>query len=170
MGGTDRRSGKGTNLEILHRTAVKAFAAQRASQPWVLVVDDDPVTARALSRVLSTRTGARVAIVRAVDAALRLVAGATEPPVLAVLDFELRHGETGLNVLLSLRASGSDVPCVFHTGVPVRAAAALEASRLGRAYPIFAKGLALGELVAWVQGIVAGATSRSGTHRRVVTS
>jgi ActR/RegA family two-component response regulator len=144
-------------------------AARSARPPWVLVVDDDPITARALSRVLSTRTGARVAIVQTVDAALRLVAGAAEPPILAVLDFELRQGETGLCVLLSLRASGSDVPCVFHTGVPVRAAEALEASRLGRAYPIFAKGLALGELVAWVQGIVAAANSRSGTHRRVIT-
>jgi ActR/RegA family two-component response regulator len=149
---------------------VSAFAAKSASQPWVLVVDDDPATARSLSRVLSTNTGARVAIVDTVDAALLLVTRAAEAPVLVVLDFELRQGETGLNVLLSLRASGSEVPCVFHTGVPVRAAAALEASRLGRAYPIFAKGLAQDELLGWVQGVVAGGRSRSGTHRRAITS
>jgi ActR/RegA family two-component response regulator len=150
---------------------VSAFAAKSARQPWVLVADDDPATARSLSRLLSTKTGARVAIVDTVDAALLLVTRAAEPPILAVLDFELRQGETGLHVLLSLRASGSEVPCVFHTGVPVRAAAALEASRLGRAYPIFAKGLAQDELLGWVQGVVTSAArSRSGTHRRAITS
>jgi ActR/RegA family two-component response regulator len=150
---------------------VSAFAAKNAGQPWLLVVDDDPVTARSLSRLLSAGTGARVAVVHSVDDALRLVARAAEDPALAILDFELAQGETGLNVLLSLRASGSEVPCVFHTGVPVRVAAALEASRLGRAYPIFAMGLAQDELVTWAQGVVASASMRrSGTRRRAITS
>lgn len=152
---------------------VNAYAVGNAAQgPWVLLVDDDGVAARALSRLISASTGARVAIVHGVDDALRLVSRAVEPPALVILDFELDQGETGLGVLLSLRASGSDVPCVFHTGVPVRAAAALESSRLGRHYPIFAKGLAQDDLVAWVQGVVAGAEVRrqSGTRRRAVRS
>jgi ActR/RegA family two-component response regulator len=151
---------------------LSAFATSNARVPWVLVVDDDPLMARSLSRVLSATTGARVSIVANVDDALRLVLRGSEAPAVAILDFELAGGETGLGLLLSLRSSGSEVPCVFHTGVPSRALAALESSRLGDGYPVFEKGSGEAALLSWVTGIVAGGASRarSGTRRRVVTS
>jgi ActR/RegA family two-component response regulator len=151
---------------------LSAFATATAAESWILIVDDDPMMARALSRMLLVSTGARVAIVASVDAALRLVSRAREAPAVAVLDFELGRGETGVQALLSLRASGSDVPCVFHTGVPGRVRDALDASRLGRSYLVFEKGSSESDLVAFVAGVVAQgpAHARSGTRRRVTPS
>jgi ActR/RegA family two-component response regulator len=123
-------------------------ARQQSRCPWVLVVDDDPVTARATARAVSGATGARVALVADVDSALRLATRASVPPAAAILDFELGDGTTGLTVLMSLRASGCDAPCAFHTGSPELALAALEESHVGDGYPVFDKGDAT--LVSWL--------------------
>jgi CheY-like chemotaxis protein len=146
-----------------------SVARKQSGHPWVLVVDDDPIAARATARAVSSVTGARVALVADVDSALRLAMRASEPPAAAILDFELGGGSTGVTVLLSLRASGCDVPCAFHTGSPGAALSALVSSRLGDGYPVFDKGDKGGSLVSWVVGIVgAEATShRSGTRRKV---
>lgn len=167
-----RRSVERLEPSRTDEVTVNAFAAPKASPTWVLVVDDDPAMARAISRVLSSSTSARVSVVHDIDAALRLVMRADSAPAAAIVDFELAGGQTGVNLLLSLRANGSEVPCVFHTGVPSRALAALEACRLGGSYRVFQKGADQAELLAWVIGVLAGGAShaRSGTRRRVVTS
>jgi ActR/RegA family two-component response regulator len=146
-----------------------SVARQQSVTPWVLVVDDDPIAARATARAVSSVTGARVALVAGVDSALRLAMRASEPPAAVILDFELSDGSTGLSVLMSLRASGCDAPCAFHTGAPERAISALRSSRVGDGYPVFDKGGTTGSLVSWVAGLVgaeAGA-HRSGMRRKI---
>jgi ActR/RegA family two-component response regulator len=146
-----------------------SVARKQSGHPWVLVVDDDPIAARATARAVSSVTGARVALVANVDSALRLAMRASEPPAAVILDFELGGGSTGLAVLMSLRASGCEAPCAFHTGSPAVVAAALVASRLGDGYPVFQKGENDGSLVSWIVGIVGAETSthQSGTRRKV---
>jgi ActR/RegA family two-component response regulator len=145
-----------------------SVARKQSGSPWVLIVDDDPIAARATARAVSSVTGARVALVADVDSALRLAMRASEPPAAAILDFELGGGSTGLSVLLSLRASGCEAPCAFHTGAPGTAHAALESSR-SDGYPVFDKGNNDGSLMSWVVGIVGAEASshRSGTRRKV---
>jgi ActR/RegA family two-component response regulator len=146
-----------------------SVARRQSGSPWVLVVDDDPIAARATARAVSSITGARVALVADLDSALRLAMRASEPPAAAILDFELGGGSTGLAVLMSLRASGCEAPCAFHTGSPEAALSALVSSRLGDGYPVFDKGDNGGSLVSWVLGIVGKEASshQSGTRRRV---
>ncbi|HVU01285.1 MAG TPA: response regulator [Polyangiaceae bacterium] len=144
-----------------------AIARQQSKSPWVLVVDDDPVAARATARAVSGATGARVALVADVDSALRLATRASVPPAAAILDFELAGGATGLSVLMSLRANGCDAPCAFHTGAPDAALEALEKSRIGDGYPVFDKGD--GTLISWLArtiGIPQGSHT-SGVRRKV---
>lgn len=144
-----------------------SVARRQSSSPWVLVVDDDPVAARATARAVSSVTGARVALVQDVDSALRLALRASSPPAAAVLDFELGDGSTGLSVLMSLRASGCDAPCAFHTGAPDLAVNALASSRVGDGYPVFDKGgSSLLQWLAEILGVTADA-HRSGMRRKV---
>jgi CheY-like chemotaxis protein len=137
----------------------------------VLIVDDDPVAARATARIVGSGATVKVSFVTDVDSALVLVSRAAEAPSAVILDFELRRGETGIMALMSLRAAGCDSPCAFHTGSPQRAREALESSRLGTDYPIFDKGAPeYGALVAWLSGVFAKhalASHVSGTRRRV---
>lgn len=146
-----------------------SVARKQSGHPWVLVVDDDPIAARATARAVSSATGARVALVADVDSALRLAMRASEPPAAVILDFELGGGSTGLAVLMSLRASGFETPCAFHTGSPGAVASALIASRLGDGYPVFHKGDNDGSLVSWIVGTLgAEATAhQSGTRRKI---
>ena len=146
-----------------------SVAREQSGHPWVLVVDDDPIAARATARAVSSVTGARVALVADVDSALRLAMRASESPAAVILDFELSDGSTGLSVLMSLRASGCEAPCAFHTGAPERAIRALGATRVGDSYPVFEKGGVGGALVSWVArqvGAEAG-SHRSGVRRKV---
>jgi CheY-like chemotaxis protein len=147
-----------------------SVARKQSGHPWVLVLDDDPIAARATARAVSSVTGARVALVFDVESALRLAMRASEPPAAAILDFELGGGTTGFLVLERLRASGFEAPCAFHTGAPGAAASALASGRLGGTYPVFDKGDKDGSLVSWVMGIVGAEASshRSGTRRKVV--
>jgi ActR/RegA family two-component response regulator len=144
-------------------------AQQRQQQaPWVLVVDDEPLTARATARAVSASTGARVSLVSDVDSALHLVRRASEAPAAVLLDFDLKDGETGLTVLLSLRAAGCESPCAFHTGAPARARAALSAARFDDGYPVFDKGTQ--GFATWVLGLLRGGASAhsSGVRRKLV--
>jgi CheY-like chemotaxis protein len=142
-GARDRLVGRS---EDMNEVARRSDAA-----PWVLVVDDDPLAARAAARLIMSSTGARVTMVGSVAQALRLVTRAEPGPSAVVLDYDLRDGEKGLTVLLSLRAAGFEVPCAFHTGAPDRARDALRKSRLVDGYPIFDKGV-VGDrhLIGWL--------------------
>jgi hypothetical protein len=89
------------------------------------------------------------------------------PPSAAILDFELGDGATVLAVLMSLRASGCEAPCAFHTGAPERAVSALERSRVGDGYPVFDKGDPA--LVSWLGRMIGIPTDShtSGVRKKV---
>jgi CheY-like chemotaxis protein len=142
----------GTSEKLVGRSEeMSQFARRREVVPWVLIVDDDPLTARATARLLTAATGLNVAVVGDVDRALRLVTRSVEGPLAVILDYDLRDGEKGLTVLLSLRANGFEVPCAFHTGAPAVARAALEKTRLDGGYPVFDKGqIGAQDLVQWL--------------------
>jgi CheY-like chemotaxis protein len=142
-GAHDPRVGKSSEMS--------PHARRREAAPWVLIVDDDPLAARATARLVMGVTRLNVALVADVDRALQMVTRAPDAPIAVVLDYDLSGGENGLSVLLSLRASGIEVPCAFHTGAPQRARAALTKSRLSEGYPVFDKGTAgAEELVRWL--------------------
>jgi CheY-like chemotaxis protein len=142
------------------------LARRHEAAPWVLIVDDDPLAARATARFVMGATSLHVAVVGDVDRALHLVTRATEPPLAVVLDYDLGGGEKGVSVLLSLRASGIEVPCAFHTGAPDKARAALTKSRLGDGYPVFDKGgSGAQELVVWLAARIPAAIPGDNPHR-----
>jgi CheY-like chemotaxis protein len=137
----------------------------------VLIVDDDPLTARGTARLLMAATGLNVAVVTDVERALQVVTRAVDGPLAVVLDYDLRDGEKGLTVLLSLRAMGFEVPCAFHTGAPDKARSALAKSRLEDGYPVFDKGeIGAQNLVQWVtaRAPVADSPHRSGVRSKLV--
>jgi CheY-like chemotaxis protein len=141
-------------------------ARRREAAPWVMVVDDDPLAARAAARLIMGTVGARVTIVGDVAHALRLVARTEGDPSAVVLDYDLARGEKGVSVLLSLRASGFEVPCAFHTGAPDQARSALRKSRLGDDYPVFDKGtIGARELIEWLDALLPRTVENDSPHR-----
>jgi PAS domain S-box-containing protein len=86
----------------------------------VLVVDDEPAVAEATSMLLESE-GFDVLIASCEREALEHVA-AVKPDVI-VSDYQLRGGETGLEVVLAVRERlGAPVPVVFVTGDTARSA------------------------------------------------
>jgi CheY-like chemotaxis protein len=149
---------------------MRAPARKEKGTPWVLVVDDDPVAARATARAVSRALGVRFSFVSDAPSAVRLVSHTEEAPAAVLLDFELRGGETGVTVLSGLRAAGCQSPCAFHTGAPGRARAALAAARLVEGHPVFDKAPRhAGALAEWVARAVAdgAGTHVSGVRRRL---
>lgn len=147
---------------------VSQVARRPGPAPWVLIVDDEPLAARATARLITGATGFGAVLVTDVERALRLVTRALDAPLAVVLDYELRDGENGLTVLLSLRARGFEVPCAFHTGAPDKARAALVKSRLVDGCPVFDKGHAGGQgIVRW---LAAQEPSRDTAHRSGIRS
>ena len=83
--------------------------------PTILLVDDDEVVSRVLSRVLD-RAGYRV--VRAASAAQALDQ-AEDRPGLALLDFHLPDGD-GVGLAKVLQARYPGLPAILITGCPFR--------------------------------------------------
>jgi CheY-like chemotaxis protein len=149
---------------------MSVLARRTTAVPWVLVVDDDPLAARATARLVTSSIGIRVAVVGSVGDALRLVARAGSTPLALVLDYDLRGGEKGVSILLSLRASGCEVPCAFHTGATAEARSALRKNRIEDGCPIFEKGQGGGELLLeWLAGRLSAVDNphRSGVRRKI---
>jgi CheY-like chemotaxis protein len=146
------RSAPGTDDACMGRSEGMSVLARRHSAvPWMLVVDDDPIAARATARMVTSAIGVRVAVVGSVEDALRLVTRAASAPLALVLDYDLRGSEKGVSVLLSLRAAGFEVPCAFHTGASAEARSALRRNRLEGGYPVFEKGQPGGsDLLTWL--------------------
>jgi CheY-like chemotaxis protein len=149
---------------------MSVLARRTTAVPWVLVVDDDPLAARATARLVTSSIGIRVAVVGSVGDALRLVARAGSTPLALVLDYDLRGGEKGVTILLSLRASGCEVPCAFHTGAAGEARSALRKNRIEDGCPIFEKSQGGGaSLLEWIAGRLGAVDSphRSGVRTKL---
>ncbi len=80
--------------------------------PWILVLDDEPLVARATCRIL-LGCGAEPVVATDRAAAFELLATHTRPPAALVLDLSLPGPEDGLDVLGALRAAGCMAPCAI---------------------------------------------------------
>lgn len=110
----------------------------RPHEPWLLLVDDDPVAARSIARAVSRAMGLTVVIAHDGSQALAWLESRGEP-VAVVCDFELARGETGVSTIERLRDAGSLAPAAILTGAPAAALSALSASRLEEVVPVFSK-------------------------------
>src|SRR5260221_9805377 len=77
----ERRSPGAARVTVGRSKGMITVARRPEVTPWVLVVDDDPIAARAIARIVSGRIGASVSVVADADAALHLVTHASEAPV-----------------------------------------------------------------------------------------
>lgn len=118
----------------------------------VLVVDDDAPVRRALSASLALR-GCQAVPAASLREVEKLCAQGARPDAV-ITDYDLGGGETGLDVVRYLRAAhGDEVAVVVLTGdTSAGTAARIRAADL----PLLYKPVAPGELVAMLQGLVAG--------------
>jgi CheY-like chemotaxis protein len=160
------------------RSATREQNALVSTAPWILCVDDEPLAARALARLLTASFEVRVECAADSAEARRLLEEARVAPAGLILDFELARGETGADLLQQLRALGCFAPCLFWTGAPVALRARL--ARLGSSErPLVAeKGPSIAAITDWVTRLLdsrvaesdAGGMVRrqSGVRRRIV--
>ncbi len=91
---------------------------------WVLLIDDDPVNTRALSRWLKTEFGVATRSARTLHQADCWLRSMPAPHAI-ITDFDLVAEETGASALSHFRSRGVVAPAVVVTGAPLRARAAL---------------------------------------------
>lgn len=104
---------------------------------WVLLIDDDPMGVRSLSRWIKGEFATETRSARTIQQAdgwLRTM----PKPVAIITDFDLAAGETGARALEHFRAAGVMAPAAVLTGAPTRARAALGTLRLGKV-PVLSK-------------------------------
>jgi CheY-like chemotaxis protein len=121
-----------------------------ADLSWLLLVDDDAITGRAIARWVSRACGLPVRLALDEQSAAELLSTHGEPT--AVLsDFELRPGEDGVRLLGRLRSLGCRAPAAILTGAPERALHALAHSGLDEVVPVFAKLDSSNALSSWLE-------------------
>lgn len=108
-----------------------------AALHWVLLIDDDVVNTRALSRWLKSEFGVDTRSARTIEQAGAWLRSMPTPKAI-ITDFDLEAGETGALALQQLREWGVNAPATVLTGAPVRARTALRRFCLG-AVPVLAK-------------------------------
>lgn len=157
-----------TNFAVMRSTSgfgsrsLDSRAEQRGLD-WVLLIDDDPMGVRALSRWIkgefATETRSASTIQQA-EGWLRTM----PKPVAIITDFDLAAGETGVGALKHFRAAGVTAPAAVLTGAPTRARAALGTLRLGKV-PVLSKAGFHEQLRRWL-AVQLG----SGGRRRVASA
>jgi two-component system, chemotaxis family, CheB/CheR fusion protein len=108
----------------------EAIATRRCS---ILIVEDDPAVRSSLERFLRA-VGHRTIAAADSEAAIKLVASKNIPPDIAIVDYNLPKGVTGLILMARLReALGHDLPAFILTG-DISAGTLSEISRQGFAH------------------------------------
>jgi DNA-binding NtrC family response regulator len=115
---------------------------------WVLLIDDDPLNTRALSRWLKSEFAIETRAARTIHQADCWLRSMPRPAVI-ITDFDLAAGETGAVALEYFRLRGVDCPAVVLTGAPSRARAALWRSEL-RKVPVLSKTSFQEQLRTWL--------------------
>lgn len=104
---------------------------------WVLLIDDDIVNTRALSRWMKLEFAMATRSARTIHQADCWLRSMPTPRAI-ITDFDLVNDETGASALCHFRDLGVYAPAVVVTGAPVRARAALCGVDLGDV-PVFSK-------------------------------
>jgi CheY-like chemotaxis protein len=130
----------------------------RASEDlaWVLLIDDDLVNTRALSRWVKTEFAMATRSARTIHQADCWLRSMPAPRAI-ITDFDLVAEETGAIALSHFRDNGIDAPAVVVTGAPMRAQAALCRADLGQV-PVLSKTGFHEELRLWMRSEVLRST------------
>ena len=136
------------------RRAPAYCADCRSEQPglqWILLLDDDPINTRALSRWIKSELGAETRSATTIRQALCWLRS-MPAPLAIITDFDLSCGETGVGALGAFGAIGIVAPAAVLTGAPSRALTALDRSEV-RA-PVFCKANFQDPLRGWLRSHV----------------
>lgn len=114
-----------------HKVGVVAAQAVRADSrvgqdklSWVLLLDDDPMNTRGLSRWLKHTLGLETRSARTIRQAERWLASMPAPKAI-ISDFDLEGPDTAVTALRRFRALGVQARTLVLTGAPIRARSAL---------------------------------------------
>jgi hypothetical protein len=103
------------------------------------------------ARWVQQATSMEVQVVTHIDQARNACKRAA--PLVCIVEFELSHGENGVNALELLRGDGTLAPAVLLTGAPELALAALERSRLLEAVPVISRAERHSRLREWLDEV-----------------
>lgn len=129
--------GSGRPARLEPKTWCVDSRAHETALRWVLLIDDDVVNTRALSRWLKAEFGIDTRSARTIAQAEAWLRGMPTPKAI-ITDFDLEAGETGALVLQQLREWGVNAPATVLTGAPIRARTALRRFCLG-SVPVLSK-------------------------------
>lgn len=130
---------------------------EQAGLQWILLLDDDPINTRALSRWIKAELGAETRSATTIQQALCWLRS-MPAPLAIITDFDLSYGETGVGALGEFGAHGIEAPAALLTGAPARALTALSRSKVSA--PVFCKANYQDSLRGWLLTQVA----RRGRH------
>ena len=115
---------------------------------WVLLLDDDPINTRGLSRWVKQTLGLETRAARTIQQAERWLASMPAPRAI-ISDFDLEGSDTAVTALGRFRALGVEVKALVLTGAPVRARAALLDAGLAKT-PVLSKANFQTGLAQWL--------------------
>lgn len=130
---------------------------EQAGLQWILLLDDDPINTRALSRWIKGELGAETRSATTIAQALCWLRS-MPAPLAIISDFDLSYGETGVSALGEFGAHGIEAPAALLTGAPARALTALSGSKVNA--PVFCKANFRDSLRGWLLNQV----TRRGRH------
>lgn len=117
--------------------------------PYVLLVENEPIAARAIARRIHRTLAVRVRIAHGADGALALLSEQREP-LAVVLDGHLGGTVHGADVLRALREARCEAPSAFWTSQSRQQVQShLERCNLPERPPVFGK-LEAAALMAWL--------------------
>ncbi len=138
--------------------------SEQVNLQWVLLIDDDPINTRALSRWLKSELAIETRSARTIHQADCWLRSMPRPAVI-ITDFDLAGGETGAVALEHFRLRGLNCPAIVLTGAPSRAREALWCSELRRV-PVLSKTSFQEQLRTWLLASMTKEGRRSSGARR----
>lgn len=118
---------------------------------WVLLLDDDPLNSRGLSRWLKHNWGLETRSARTIQQAERWLASMPAPRAI-ISDFDLEGTDTAVTALGRFRSLGIQAKALVLTGAPVRARAALVDAGWRRT-PVLSKANFQSGLAEWLSEV-----------------
>lgn len=122
---THRAVNKPRAVSVATSQAVRADSrGAQEGLAWVLLLDDDPINSRGLSRWLKCNCGLETRSARTIQQAERWLASMPAPRAI-ISDFDLEGTDTAVTALGRFRSLGVQARALVLTGAPLRARAAL---------------------------------------------
>jgi CheY-like chemotaxis protein len=150
-----QKRGTTKRREVGGRPAVKRVDSRAGQEnlSWVLLLDDDPMNTRGLSRWLKQTFGIETRSARTIQQAECWLASMPTPRAI-ISDFDLEGMDTAVTALGRFRSLGVHCRTLVLTGAPSRARAALLDAGWSKT-PVLSKANFQGNLTQWLQESVA---------------